>query len=186
MLVLLGIALVFSCNALVALLQLVATEDILQQIEFWSLGSVARANWQKIGILAAVMACAAPFSLAAAKRMTALRLGEERARSFGINVRRLRLLSLVRISLMSATAVAFVGTIGFVGLVGPHIARLLVGEDQRFLLPTSALAGALLLSLASVASKIILPGVIIPVGIVTTLVGVPIFVVLVFSRGRQL
>jgi iron complex transport system permease protein len=115
--------------------------------------------------------------------MTALRLGEERARSFGINV---RLLSLVRISLMSATAVAFVGTIGFVGLVGPHIARLLVGEDQRFLLPTSALAGALLLSLASVASKIILFGVIIPVGIVTTLVGVPIFVFLVFSRGRQL
>jgi len=115
-----------------------------------------------------------------------LRMGEDRAKSFGVDVRRLRFASLLRISLLSATAVAFVGTIGFIGLVGPHIARILVGEDQRFLLPASALVGALLLSLSSIASKLILPGVIVPVGIVTALVGVPIFVLLVFKRGRQL
>jgi iron complex transport system permease protein len=185
-LVLFGIALVFSCNALVALLQLVATEDVLQQLVFWSLGSVARATWDKLGILALVLAVVMPFSLAASSRLTLLRMGEDRAQSFGVDVRRLRLLSLLRISLLSATAVAFVGTIGFIGLVGPHIARLLVGEDQRFLLPSSTLVGALLLSLSSIVSKAILPGVIVPVGIVTALVGVPIFVVLVFKRGRQL
>ena len=185
-LVLFGIALVFSCNALVALLQLLATEDVLQQLVFWSLGSVARANWDKLGILALVLGLTAPFSLHAASRMTLLRMGEERAQSFGVDVRRLRFFALLRISLLSATAVAFVGTIGFIGLVGPHIARILIGEDQRFLLPASALVGALLLSLSSVVSKVIMPGVIVPVGIVTALVGVPIFVVLVFKRGRQL
>ena len=166
-LVLFGIALVFSCNALVALLQLLATEDVLQQLVFWSLGSVARANWDKLGILALVVALTAPFSLHAASRMTLLRMGEERAQSFGVDVRRLRFFSLLRISLLAATAVAFVGTIGFIGLVGPHIARILIGEDQRFLFPASALVGALLLSLSSVVSKIIMPGVIVPVGIVT-------------------
>ncbi|MEB0206586.1 iron ABC transporter permease [Pseudomonas sp. CCC3.1] len=185
-LVLFGIALVFSCNALVALLQLLATEDVLQQLVFWSLGSVARANWDKLSILAAVIALTVPFSLQASSRMTLLRMGEDRAHSFGVDVRRLRFFSLLRISLLSATAVAFVGTIGFIGLVGPHIARILIGEDQRFLFPASALVGALLLSLSSVVSKIIMPGVIVPVGIVTALVGVPIFVALVFKRGRQL
>ena len=185
-LVLFGIALVFSCNALVALLQLLATEDVLQQLVFWSLGSVARANWDKLGILALVLGLTAPFSLHAASRMTLLRMGEERAQSLGVEVRRLRFFALLRISLLSATAVAFVGTIGFIGLVGPHIARILIGEDQRFLFPASALVGALLLSLSSVVSKVIMPGVIVPVGIVTALVGVPIFVVLVFKRGRQL
>ncbi|MDR0280403.1 MAG: iron ABC transporter permease [Paucimonas sp.] len=184
-LVLFGIALVFSCNALVSLLQLLATEDVLQQLVFWTLGSLARANWQKLAILALVVAVVLPFSLRAAPALTLLRMGEERARSFGVDTRRLRIASLLRISLLSATAVAFVGTIGFIGLVGPHIARLLVGEDQRFLLPASALVGALLLSLSSIASKLILPGVIVPVGIVTALVGVPIFVVLVFRRGRR-
>ncbi|MEE1922953.1 iron ABC transporter permease [Pseudomonas sp. 148P] len=184
-LVLFGIALVFSCNALVSLLQLLASEDVLQQLVFWTLGSLARANWQKLGMLALVVAVVLPFSLRAAPALTLLRMGEERARSFGVDTRRLRVASLLRISLLSATAVAFVGTIGFIGLVGPHIARLVVGEDQRFLLPASALVGALLLSLSSIASKLILPGVIVPVGIVTALVGVPIFVVLVFRRGRR-
>jgi len=185
-LVLFGIALVFSCNAVVSLLQLLATEDVLQQLVFWTLGSLARADWNKLTLLAGVLALVVPFSLRAAPAMTLLRMGEERARSFGVDTRRLRLASLLRISLLSATAVAFVGTIGFVGLVGPHIARLLVGEDQRFLLPASALVGALLLSLSSIASKLILPGVIVPVGIVTALVGVPVFVALVFRRGRNL
>lgn len=184
-LVLFGIALVFSCNAGVALLQLFATEDVLQQLVFWTLGSVARATWDKIAILSACLFLVLPFSLRASWKLTALRLGEDRARSFGVDIRRLRRASLLRISLLSAISVAFVGPIGFIGLVGPHIARLCVGEDQRFLLPASAIAGALVLSLSSIVSKLILPGVIVPVGIVTALVGVPVFVFLVFTRGGK-
>jgi iron complex transport system permease protein len=182
--VLLGIALVFSCNAVVSLLQLVAPEDVLQQLVFWTLGSIARTDWEKVGLLTAALALVAPFSTAAAWKLTVLRLGEDRAASFGIDVRRVRFFSLIRISLVASMSVAFVGPIGFIGLVGPHIARMCVGEDQRFLLPASALVGALLLSLASIVSKIIVPGVVVPVGIVTALVGVPAFVFLIIKRGR--
>lgn len=80
---------------------------------------------------------------------------------------------------------AFVGTIGFIGLVGPHIARLLIGEDHRFFLPVSALVGALVMSLASIASKLVIPGVILPVGIVTALIGVPLFMTLLLRQGRR-
>lgn len=184
-LVLFGIALVFTFNALVAILQFVATEEALQQLVFWSMGSLARANWDKIGVLAVVLACCLPFSFASAWRMTALRLGEDRARSFGVNVGRLRFASLFRISILAATAVAFVGTIGFIGLVGPHIARLLIGEDHRFFLPASALAGALVMSVSSIAAKMIVPGVLVPIGLVTSLIGVPVFLTLILSKRER-
>ena len=185
-LVLFGIAMVFTFNALVAVVQFVASQEALQQLVFWTMGSLGRANWRNLGILAAVLALVLPFSLAASWRMTALRLGEDRARSFGIAVGRLRFAALARVSLLAATAVAFVGTIGFIGLVGPHIARLLVGEDHRFFLPASLLTGALVMSLASVASKLIVPGVLLPVGIVTALIGVPFFLALILSRRERL
>jgi iron complex transport system permease protein len=117
--------------------------------------------------------------------MTSLRAGEEHARAQGIAVERLRIGVLIRVSLLSAVAVAFVGTIGFVGLVGPHISRLVLGEDHRFFLPGAALAGALMLSLASIASKAIVPGLILPIGIVTALAGIPIFVVLIALQRRR-
>ncbi|MDT8264356.1 iron chelate uptake ABC transporter family permease subunit, partial [Roseomonas sp. DSM 102946] len=106
------------------------------------------------------------------------------ARSFGVDSAALRRGSLLRVSLLAAVSVAFVGTIGFVGLVGPHAARLMVGEDHRYFLPASALCGAVLLSLSSIASKMIVPGLLIPIGIVTALIGVPVFVALVFGRAR--
>lgn len=183
-LVLFGIALVFAFNALVALLQFIATEQALQQIVFWTMGSLARSNWDKVGLMALALALAVPFSLRAAWRLTVLRLGEDRARSFGVDAAATRRGALFRVSLLAGVSVAFVGTIGFVGLVGPHIARLLVGEDHRYFLPASALCGALLLSLSSVASKLVVPGVLVPVGIVTALIGVPVFVLLVMTRGR--
>jgi iron complex transport system permease protein len=184
-LVLFGIALFFTFNALVSITQFVASEQALQQLVFWTMGSLSRANWDRVGLLAVVVAIVAPFSLAASWQLTALRLGEERARSFGVNVARVQFASLLRISLLTATAVSFVGTIAFVGLVGPHIARLLIGEDHRFFLPASALTGALVLSLASIASKAIIPGVLIPIGLVTALIGVPFFVSLLLSRQAR-
>ena len=183
--VLFGIALVYSFQALVMLLQFVASEEALQGIVFWTMGSLARANWTTVAIMAAALAVALPFSMRDAWKLTAVRLGEERAASFGIDVKRLRLVSLLRVSALAALAVSFVGTIGFVGLVAPHIARLLLGEDHRYTLPGSALAGALILSLASVASKTLLPGALIPVGIVTSLVGIPFFLTIVVRALKR-
>ncbi len=181
-LVLCGIALFFTFNALVALTQFLASQQALQQLVFWIMGSLTRASWEKVRLLALVAVIALPFALRAAWPMMALRLGEDRARSLGINIAQLRFMSLLRISILTATAMAFVGTIGFVGLAGPHIARLLIGEDHRFFLPASALTGAIIMSLASVASKAIIPGVVIPIGIVTALIGLPVFFSLIFSR----
>lgn len=184
-LVLFGIAMVFTFNALVALVQFIASQEALQQLVFWSMGSLSRATWGTLAILSAILVIVIPFSLAASWKMTALRLGEDRAGSFGINVARLRFLSLLRVSILAAASVAFVGTIGFIGLVGPHIARLLVGEDHRFFLPASILTGALVMSLSSVLAKTVVPGAIVPVGIVTALIGVPFFVALVFMRPER-
>lgn len=183
--VLFGIALVFTFNALVSMMQFIASEDTLQGLVFWTMGSLARASWSKLGVMLAVFALMLPLSMMSSWKLTALRLGEDRAISFGIDVRRLRLGTLLRISMLSALAVAFVGPIGFIGLVAPHIARMMFGEDHRFYLPASALIGALVLSMASIASKNLVPGVIIPVGIVTSLVGVPFFLSIILRhRGN--
>ncbi|CAI0800006.1 FecCD family ABC transporter permease [Serratia quinivorans] len=183
--VLFGIALVFTFNALVSMMQFIASEDTLQGLVFWTMGSLARASWDKLGILLGVFVVLLPLSMMSSWKLTALRLGEDRAVSFGIDVRRLRLTTLLRISILSALAVAFVGPIGFIGLVAPHIARMIFGEDHRFYLPASALIGALVLSMASVASKNLIPGIIIPVGIVTSLVGVPFFLSIILRhRGN--
>lgn len=184
--VLFGIAMVFTFHALVSMMQFVADEDTLQGLVFWTMGSLARASWGKLAILGAVLLLLLPWSLRVSWQLTALRLGVERAISFGIDVRRLRLGSLLRISLLAALSVAFVGPVGFIGLVAPHIARQLVGEDHRFYLPASALTGGLVLSLASTASKNIIPGVVLPVGIVTSLVGVPFFLSIIMRhRGNM-
>lgn len=183
--VLFGIAMVFAFNALTALVQYVASQEALQQLVFWTMGSLSRASWRSVAAMVAILVVTAPLSWRAARALTALRLGEDRALSVGVDVARLRFFSLLRASLLAAGAVAFVGVIGFVGLVGPHIARLLVGEDHRLFLPASVLSGALLMSLASAAAKTLIPGAILPVGVVTAVIGVPAFLILIFRSGAR-
>lgn len=183
--VLLGIALVFTFNALLAFLQYLASEQALATVVFWTMGSLTKATWEKVGITALVVAVALPLFARHAWALTALRLGEDKAASFGVNVRYVRLETMLIVALLAAIPVSFVGTIGFVGLVGPHIARMIVGEDQRFFLPGSVLCGALLLSVTSIVSKSIIPGVIFPIGIITALVGVPFFFSLIISNMRK-
>jgi iron complex transport system permease protein len=183
--VLLGITLVFTFNALLALVQYLASEQALSAVVFWTMGSLTRATWPKLVITSIVLAVALPLFMRRAWALTALRLGEDKAASFGVNVRWLRLETMIIISLLAAVPVAFVGTIGFIGLVGPHIARMLVGEDQRYFLPASVLSGAAILSLTSVISKSIVPGTIFPIGIITALVGVPFLFSLIMTTRRR-
>ncbi len=184
--ILFGIALSFTAAAFLSLLQFVASADALQQLVFWTMGSLSGARWPSVALVGIALVLTVPFSFASAWKLTALRLGEDRARSLGIDVRRLRFGSLFMVSLLAATSVAFVGAIGFIGLVGPHIARLLIGEDHRFFLPASALTGAVVMSLADIASKSIAPGAIVPIGIVTSLVGLPVFFSLILRRRERL
>ncbi|ADZ70590.1 FecCD family ABC transporter permease [Polymorphum gilvum] len=180
--VLYGIALVFLCEALTAGLQYVASDDAIQQIVFWSIGNLTRAGWLEVAVVSAVFLLILPISLRDVWVLTVLRGGEDQARSAGFAIRTIRLLVMLRVSVLAAVAVCFVGTIGFVGLVGPHIARMLLGEDHRFLVPGACLTGAAVLSLASCLSKSVIPGAIVPVGIITAIVGVPVFLALIAIR----
>lgn len=183
--ILFGIAIFFTFSALLALMQYMASEDQIARIVFWMMGSLGRASWEKIAVGATLLALVIPFGLVRSWQMTALRMGEDTALSMGVDVARLRIEMLIVVSILAATAVAFVGTVGFVGLVGPHIARMIVGEDQRFFLPLSAMVGALVLSLTSIISKSITPGVIYPIGIITALIGVPVFVSIILTTRRK-
>ncbi|MDO5076935.1 iron ABC transporter permease [Corynebacterium sp.] len=184
--ILLGIGLVFLFQALLALIQYRATTEALQQIVFWTMGSLTRATWIANGVIGASLLLAVPLFMVLSWQLTALRLGDARARALGVNVTRLRVVVLIVVSLLAATAVAFCGIIGFVGLVGPHVARMLVGEDQRYFMPASMAAGALMLSASHAASLLIIPGLAMPIGIITALIGVPFFIVIVMAGRRAL
>lgn len=183
--ILVGIAMLFTFNALLAFLQYGASELQLAQLIFWQLGSLSRATWDKVAICAAVLAMLLPWFLSRSWALTALRMGEEKAAALGVNVGLLRVTVLAGVSLLAAVAVSFVGAIAFVGLVGPHIARMIVGEDQRGFLPLSALCGALILSGTSIASKAITPGIVYPIGMITSLIGIPFFILLILGQRKR-
>ncbi len=183
-LILAGIALLFLFQSLLSLVQFVSSPELSQQILFWLFGSLTKATWTNLAIVAAVGSLCFILLLQDAWKLTALRLGEERAKSLGVNVARLRLKTLVIVAVMTATVTSFVGIIGFIGIVAPNMARMMVGEDQRYFLPFSFLVGAFLLSTASVLSKIIVPGALFPIGIVTAIIGVPFFFWLIIGKRR--
>ncbi|MEM1383561.1 MAG: iron ABC transporter permease [Pseudomonadota bacterium] len=182
--VLAGIATLFLFQSLQSMVQYLASPEVLQAIVFWLFGSLLKASWGSVPITAAILAVVIAALIPDLWRLTALRMGDERAAAVGVNVKGLRIKIFALVALLTAGAVAFVGTIGFVGLVAPHIARMLVGEDQRILMPMAGLCGAIVMTGASILSKLISPGVVVPIGIVTAVIGVP-FLFLLILRGRR-
>lgn len=184
--ILAGIVVNFFFLALQQVLIYHSSPEVAQIINGWTFGNLERASWLAVALNAALTFCISLFLLRRSWAITALTLGEERAMSLGIAVKRLRIETFFLSALLIAGAVAFIGTVSFVGLVAPHIAKLLLGEDQRFLLPGTLLSGALLMVLSSLLAKLISVGAVIPVGIITSLVGVPFLLVLLirYSAGR--
>lgn len=183
--ILAGIGLSFLFNALQSMMQYGATAEQNQNIVFWLFGSLSKSDTKTAVFMLGLVLVLLPMLMVKSWQFTALQLGDEKAIGLGINVKRLRLTGFAVASLLTATAVSFVGTIGFVGLAGPHVARLLVGEDQRFFMPLSALFGSLILLLADIVSKSLLEGFIFPIGIITSLIGVPVFFSVVLSKRRS-
>lgn len=180
--VLAGIGMVFFFQAGQSFLQYIASDEELAGIVFWTFGSLTKASHMKCSIVAVAFVISFILVYANAWQLTAMNMGDERARGLGVDIGKLRKLMFIVTSLVTATAVAFVGSIGFIGIVGPHFARMLLGEDQRYYLPMSAVCGALVLSVASVASKMIIPGAIFPIGILTSLLGVPVFFAMILRK----
>jgi iron complex transport system permease protein len=180
-LVLAGIAVLFFFQALQSLVQFMASPEVLQQIVFWLFGSLLKASWTSVQVSGAILALCLPFVLRDAWNLTALRLGDGNAASLGLDVDALRRRCFLLVAALVAGAVSFTGTIGFVGLIAPHVARAAVGEDHRFALPVAAMTGALILVAASVIGKLISPGAVIPVGIITAIAGIPMLMTVLFT-----
>ncbi|MDR2484723.1 MAG: iron ABC transporter permease [Treponema sp.] len=179
-----GIGMSFLFQSLQSFLQYISTPEALQSIVFWLFGSLSKSNWFTVAMIYAALALIMPVMMLDAWKLTALKLGDEKARTLGVHVEHLRIKVFLLISLLTSIAVCFVGVIGFIGMVGPHIARILVGEDQRFFIPLSVIFGAAILSLASVASKLVSHGAMLPIGIIMGFIGVPFFFSLILGKRR--
>lgn len=174
-LVLVGIALLFLFQSLLSLVQFLSSPEVSQQILFWLFGSLTKATYLSVLIVFLTTLFVYLILLKDNWALSVFRLGEKNAKVLGVNLIYLRIKVLFCVCLVSSVAISFVGVIGFIGLVAPHIARLIIGEDQRFFIPASMITGALFLSLASSVSKLIIPGGLFPIGIVTSFIGVPFF-----------
>jgi iron complex transport system permease protein len=184
-LILAGVAMMFLFSAMTSLLQYMGTEEEVTAVVFWLMGNLSKATWLKGGIVSIIVFGTLPLFMKYAWDFNALSAGDETAKSLGVNTKRVRLVGLVLASFVTAAAICFVGTIGFIGLVSPHIARIVIGGDHRFLLPTSCLIGALLLLAADTIARTILSPLILPVGILTSFLGVPLFVYLIIKRRKE-
>jgi iron complex transport system permease protein len=183
MLLLTGLAVNALFMSGIGLLSYIARDPQARSITFWSLGTLSGASWHAVQIVSISTIGGTVVALRYAKQLNALMIGEEEATYLGVNVNRLKWIILSINVLIVAVATAFTGVISFVGLVVPHILRMMRGADNRFLIVGSALMGATLLSLADLIARLSLRPAELPIGIVTSAVGVPVFLLLL--RRRQ-
>jgi len=183
--ILAGIAIMYLFSAMTSFLQYVGHAEQVQEVVFWMMGSLAKASWDKLAIVLGVLIVCMPYLLIKSWDINAMGAGDETAKSLGVDVERTRVICMILGSLITASIICFTGTIGFIGLVAPHITRMMIGGDHRFLLPGSALIGGLLLLGADTLARTVLAPVILPVGIMTSFLGVPFFVYLFMKRRKQ-
>lgn len=187
-LVLAGVALSALFASITSFCIVVSSPDQTRGIVFWMMGGLAGAQWHQVWPLALVVGVCVPVMLAFARDLDALALGEAMAAHLGVNPAWVQRTLLVAAALLTASCVAAAGTIGFIGLIVPHALRLVVGPDHRGLLPTAALAGAILLIACDTAARTVAKPTEIPVGILTALLGAPFFLYLLRRRtaaGRR-
>jgi iron complex transport system permease protein len=166
-------------------LMIALTGDELRQIIGWLLGSVSMRGWEYIRIILPFFVLGSIILIFNAKELNAMSFGEERAHHLGVNVQKRKLIILTAGSILTGAAVAVSGTIGFVGLVIPHLSRLLWGPDHRHLLPLSILTGSGFLILADLISRTIISPTELPIGVITALIGAPVFALILIQRRRM-
>ncbi|MFT8979489.1 FecCD family ABC transporter permease [Gluconobacter oxydans] len=181
-----GVALGAFSGALTGILIFRANDTALRDLTFWTMGSFAGATWSRIGLLCPFLCVAAAVTARLATPLNALLLGESDARLIGYPVERIKRLAMVAVACAVGPTVSFVGAIGFVGVIVPHLVRLVTGPDHRLVLPGSALLGASLMIVADTLARVIAIPADVPVGIVTAVLGTPIFVWLLSgAHGRE-
>ncbi|HAG74313.1 MAG TPA: ABC transporter permease [Thauera sp.] len=182
-LLLTGVIVAAGCGAAVSMMLALASDTRVMPMLFWMMGdaSAAARPWPAGVVLVLALLAVMPF----ARDLNVLARGELTARALGVRVQRLRIVLYVLASLLTATAVTLVGSVGFVGLIVPHLVRLVLGNDQRVLIPAAALVGGTLLTLADTAARTMLAPQQLPVGVLTAMIGVPVFLFLLSRSPRS-
>jgi len=183
--ILCGMALSSLFSGATALIQYFADDVQVSAVVFWTFGDLGRISLNEIIMMAVVVVLSLFYFLFNLWNYNALQSGEDTAKGLGVNVERLRLWGMVISSLSAAVIVSFAGVINFIGLIAPHIMRRFVGSDYRYLLPASALMGALLVLLSDLAARLILAPVVLPIGALTSFLGAPLFLYLIFRRVKS-
>jgi len=180
--ILVGVALSSLFSAGQMFMQYLADEVRLAAIVYWTFGDTGRASWNSLALIGCSVAVVSGYFLFQSWNYNASAFGEETAQGLGVPVRRLRTTTMFLASFLTAVIVSQMGIIGFVGLVVPHLARLLIGADNRFLLPLTLLLGGLLLLVADTAARLMLSPRVLPVSILTAFIGVPVFLALLLRK----
>lgn len=181
-----GIALQAMAFACTGLLTYLSDDQQLRDLTFWSLGSLGAATWPKVGLLCGTVLLSGGMLYRITVYLNVFSMGEQEAHLMGVNTKKLKWQSLLLTTFIVATATAFCGTIGFVGLAVPHVLRMTIGADHRVLLPASALAGGSLLTLADAFARTVVSPAELPIGILTALIGTPVFLYVLFRQNRKM
>ena len=185
MMILCGIALMYLFNAATQLFMLISDPDDLSAVYTWTVGSVAGVDYIGIAIMAIITIFGSIYIQIMANQLNVMGLGDESAKTLGVDVESRRLIVLMVITLVAAVIVSFTGIIGFIGLVAPHMVRTIIGTDNKFLLPASAVFGALLLMLSDIVARVIAEPVSLPVGVITSCIGGPLFLFLILRNNKE-
>lgn len=183
--ILAGVAMSALFQAGVMLIQYFATDVQVASIVFWTFGDVGRARWVEIYLIIAIFILCFIYFFYRRWDYNSLLAGDETAISLGVKPQKIRLEGMLLSSFLTAVCVSFTGIIGFIGLVAPHIVRLTIGGDYRFLIPSSAIVGAIVLLASDTVGRTVISPVVIPVGIITSILGAPMFIYLLLRGGRS-
>lgn len=184
--ILAGIAVMYVFNAFTQLLMLTADEKTMSAAYEWTVGSLSRASWETIPLMFILTAVGVMVIWYLSRYLNAMNSGDALAQTLGINVNKLRITLLVTISIMVAGLVSFAGIIGFVGLVAPHISRFFIGSDNRYLIPCSMFAGSAMMILSEIIAQAIARYyTLLPVGLITAMIGGPLFLLLIIRQRKE-
>jgi len=181
-----GIGIMYIFNAFTTVLMLNADSSDLNRIFYWQTGSLSLINgWSSIPVMFILVTAGLVISMFLSGKLNVLATGDDSAKALGINADRMRLICLILVGLVSASIVSYTGLIGFVGLVCPHIVRMFIGADNRYLIPAVALFGGALMLIADVIGKVVISPSVLPVGVVMSFIGGPVFLWMVLRRSDK-
>lgn len=185
MMILIGVSVMFLFNAITSLIMLISHPESMSEAYAWTAGTLGRAEWSNIPISAGIVAVSCAVMISFSGKLNLLSSGDKCSSSLGLNPDRTRVVMLLVVSLATASIVSFTGTIGFIGLVAPHMVRIFIGSDNRYLMPASMAFGAFMLVAADcLAKEAGATG--LPVGVVTAMIGGPLFLYLLTRKKRKL